>query len=133
MTIVAAKRHHSAYRNVGGNKKSMSNDILDEVEKNTGPRTCPECGYQFPFGAFVIRYVMSYGLSKWSCQGCRELIKCDFIKIQIMWFVGLMISGVLFGVLTTYLDLGLLNIIFLIPGFAFVLLTLFYVKFEKCE
>lgn len=111
----------------------MRNDILDEVEKNTGPRTCPECGYQFPFEEFVKRYVMSYGLSKWSCQDCRELIKCDFIKIQIMSLVGLLISGVLFGVLTFYFDLGLLNIIFLVPGFALVLLTFFYVKFEKYE
>lgn len=109
----------------------MSNDILDEVEKNTGPRTCPECGYQFPFEEFVRRYVMSYGLSKWPCKGCHKLIKCDFIKIQIMWLIGLLASGFLFGVMTSYFDLGLLNIIFLIPGFAFVLLTLFYAKFEK--
>ena len=110
----------------------MSNNILD-FEKNTGPRTCPECGYQFPFGEFVKRFVMSYGLSKWSCQGCRELIKCDSINIQIMLLIGLLISGVLFGVLTSYYDLGLLNIIFLIPGFAVVILTFFYVKFEKYE
>lgn len=110
----------------------MSNDILD-YEKNTGPRTCPECGYQFPIWEFVKRFVMSYGLSKWSCQGCRELIKCESIKIQIMLLIGLLISGVLFGVLTSYYDLGLLNIIFLIPGFAAVFLTFFYVKFEKYE
>jgi len=109
----------------------MSNDILDEVEKNTNPRTCPECGYQFPFGAFVTRYLMSYGLSKWSCHGCGELIKCDFIKIQMMWLVGLVIFGGLFGVFVFYLDLGLFNIIFLLPFFAFVWRTLFYAKFEK--
>lgn len=111
----------------------MRNDILDEVEKNTGPRICPECGYQFPFKEFVRQYVMSYGLSKWSCQRCRELIKCDFIKLQIMWLVGLFIAGALFGVLTSYFDLGLLIIIILIPFFAFVLLSLFYVKFEKSK
>ena len=92
-------------------KKSMSNDILDEIERNTGPRTCPECGHQFPFGDFVRRYVMSYGLSKWSCQGCHKLIKCDFIKVQIIWLVGLLISGVLFSVLTFYFDLGAFNFI----------------------
>ena len=111
----------------------MPNDILDEAEKNTGPRTCPVCGYQFPCGEFVKRYVMSYGLSKWSCQGCRASIKCDFINIQIMWLVGLWISGLLFGVLNYYLDLGLLSIVSLAPFFAFVWLTLFYAKFEKYE
>jgi len=113
----------------------MSNDILDEAIEHTGARTCPKCGYQFPFGEFVKRYVrgyvMSYGLSKWSCQNCRELIKCDFIKIQMMWLLGLLISGFLFGVLTPYFGLGLFNILFLIPFFAFGLITLFYMKFEK--
>lgn len=111
----------------------MSNDILDEVEKNTGPRTCPECGHQFPFWEFVKRYVMSYGLSKWHCHGCRELIKCDYIKIQIIWLFGLLVSGSLFGFLHSYFDWGFFNIIFVIPSFAFVFLTLFYVKFEKCK
>jgi len=109
----------------------MNNDILDEFEKHTGPRTCPECGFQFPFGKFVRRFVMSYGLSKWSCQGCRELIKCDFIKIQMMWLIGILVNGILFGVVISYSNLGLFNIIFLIPFFAFVLRTLFYAQFEK--
>ncbi|MCF8243634.1 MAG: hypothetical protein K9J37_04470 [Saprospiraceae bacterium] len=109
----------------------MHNEILDIVEKNTGPRTCPACGHQYPFGVFVRRYVMSYGLSTWPCQGCRESIKCDFIKLQIMWLVGLVITGFVLGVLTAYFDWGLLNLILLIPYFAFVLLTLFYAKFEK--
>ncbi len=111
----------------------MSNDILDEIEKFTGPRTCPECGYQFPFWEFVRRFVMSKGLSEWHCQSCGELIKCDYILIQILWMVGLLVSGILFGVLLPYIGLALLNIIILILNFAFVLLTLFYVKFEKSE
>lgn len=112
----------------------MSNEILDEVEKYTGPRICPECGHQFPFGKFVRQYVMSYGgLSKWSCQGCGELIKCDFNKIQFLWLVSILPFGFLYSVLITYFDLGFLNFIFLTPFFAFVLLTLYYAKFEKHE
>lgn len=109
----------------------MSNEILDEAEKYTGPRTCPECGYQLPYWEFVRRYVISKGLPRWSCRGCQELIECDFIKIQMMSSVGLLISGVLFAVFISFFDWGAFNIIFLIPSFAFVLLTLFYAKFEK--
>lgn len=111
----------------------MSNDILDEVEQYTGPRTCPKCGHQFPFGKFVSRYVMSYGLSKWPCHGCGETIECDFIKLQFYWLLGLLPFGFLFSVMIAYRDMGWLNIIYSIPFFAFVLLTLYYVKFEKPE
>lgn len=111
----------------------MSNNILDQVEKYTGPRICPECGHQFPFWDFVRRYVMSYGLSKWHCHSCRTLIKCDFIKINFFWLLALVPFGLLFGVLISYVDLGIFNILFAIPFFAFVLLTFFYAKFEKVE
>lgn len=111
----------------------MREDILDEAEKYTGPRTCPKCGYQFPLGKFVRRYVMSYGLSKWPCYGCHEVIKCDFIKIQFYWLLGLLPFSFLFSVLITYADLGGGNVLYLIPFFAFVLLTFYYVKFEKYE
>ena len=109
----------------------MSNDILDEAEKYTEPRTCPECGYQLPFRKFVLRFIMSYGFLKWSCPGCRVVLKSDFVKIQFWWLVGLLVFGVLFGVLAYYFDLGWLNIIFLLPFYIFVMLTLYYMKFEK--
>lgn len=111
----------------------MSNNILDEVEKHTGPRTCPECGHQFPFEKFVKIFIMSYGLSKWPCHGCREIIKCNFMVIQMVWFVGSLIYGVLLGVFTHYFGLDVINIIYLIPFLAFTLLTLYYAKFEKYE
>lgn len=111
----------------------MRNDILDEAEEHTGPRTCPECGYQVPFAEFVRRTVMSYGLSKWHCQACRELIKCDLVKVQFLWLLGLVPFGFLFSILSTYADIGGGNIIYSIPFFAFVLLTFYYVKFEKEE
>lgn len=109
----------------------MNNEILDEAEKYTGPRICPECGYQFPFGIFARWFIMSYGLSKWSCRGCGELLKYDSIKIQMLWLVVMLVAGVLIGVLIPYFDLILLIIIFLIPSLVFILMTLFYVKFEK--
>ncbi len=109
----------------------MSKDILDEIEKNTGPRTCPECGHQFPFGVFVRRYVASYGLSKWPCHGCGELIKCDYIKFQVVWLVGLIVSAVIFGVLISFFDLHLPIFVFLIANLVYVILTFYYVKFEK--
>ena len=109
----------------------MHNDILDEIEKHTGPRSCPDCGYQLPFGEFVRRYVLSYGLSKWPCQGCRVLLTCDYSKIQMISLLGLLVAGVLFGLSAFYFDLGLFNVVYMLPYFAFVLYLLFYVKFEK--
>ncbi|MEL6835375.1 MAG: hypothetical protein AAFP77_20410 [Bacteroidota bacterium] len=111
----------------------MPNEILDEIEQHTGPRTCPVCGHQFPLGAFVRRYIRSYGLSKWNCQACQTPIKCDFIKVQFYWLLGLVPCGLLFSVLVAYLDLGLFNMIYLIPFFAFVLLTLYHVNFEQAS
>ena len=74
---------------------------------------------------------MSFGLSKWKCHACREVIKCDFIKLQFYWLLALLPCGFLFGVLDGYFDLGLFNIVFLLPFFDFVSLTLYYVKFER--
>ena len=113
--------------------KKMNNNILDEAEKHTGPRTCPECGHQFPFWEFVSRYLRSYGLSKWLCQNCREPLECDFIKIQVYWLLGLIPFGFMFVYLMSNADLGSLNFIYLIPFFAFVLFTLYYAKFTKQE
>ncbi len=110
----------------------MSNDILDEVEKYTGPRTCPECGHQIPFVKFVSRFALSYGLSQWHCHGCGALIKCEFIKIQTLWFVGMLVSGGLLFVLYPYFDFDFL-LIFLITNLIFIMLTFYYIKFEKGE
>ncbi|MEL6720133.1 MAG: hypothetical protein AAFO82_19955 [Bacteroidota bacterium] len=109
----------------------MSNNILDQVEKYTGSRTCPECGYQLPFGRFVSRFVMSYGFLKWSCQNCGESIKFNFIKLQLLWFAGLVVFGGLMGGLMFYLDLKSFNFIYMLPYFVFVLLTLYYARFQK--
>ncbi len=102
----------------------MRNELLDEDIKYTGPRICPECGYQFPFEEFVRRYIMAFGLSKWSCRGCGEVIKCGFIKLQILSLIGLVIAGILFGFVSSYSDWDLLNIFFLLLGFVFATLLL---------
>jgi hypothetical protein len=47
---------------------SKNDNILDAVDKNTGSRTCPECGYQFSVLLFVKRYVMKFGFPKWTCE-----------------------------------------------------------------
>lgn len=111
----------------------MSNNILDETEKYTGPRTCPNCGHQFPFRDFFRRYIMSYGSSKWSCHGCGELIECDFVRVQIIWLVGILATGVLCGISNAYINLGVFNILFVILYFTFALRILYYAKFEKFE
>jgi predicted RNA-binding Zn-ribbon protein involved in translation (DUF1610 family) len=111
----------------------MSKQILDETEKYTGPRTCPNCGYEFPFRQFVRLYVMGYGLSKWNCHSCGELIKCDFIRVQIIWLIAILFTGVICGLANSYIDLGMFNILFVILYFAFALRTLYYVKFERFE
>jgi hypothetical protein len=111
----------------------MKNKILDEEIKYEGPRICPECGYQFPFEEFVRRFIMAFGLSKWSCRGCGKVIKCGFIKLQILSLLGLVVAGVLFGLVSSYSDWALLNIAFLMLGFVLFLLPFYYVKFEKYD
>ena len=111
----------------------MSKNILDAAEEYSGPRTCPHCGHQFPFGAFVRRTVMSYGLSKWACHGCQKMIKCDLIKLQFYWLLGLLPFGLLCGVFISYYNFKGLNVFFLIPFFAFMLFTFYHVKFKKAE
>lgn len=111
-------------------KTQKKNDILDEAERFNGPRTCPGCGFQLPFKKLMGRYVMTYGSSTWSCQSCGEFVKCDFIKIQFLWLIGLVPFGFLFGVLMSNYDLGLFNVIFGFPFFAYAFLTFYFAKFE---
>ena len=109
----------------------MNNNILDEAQQYTGPRTCPSCGYQFPFWKFIRRYVRSYGLSTWACHRCTQPIKCDFIKIQFFWLLGLLPSGIVFSISAMYFGTGFLNVIFLMPFLGWIAYTFYYAKFEK--
>lgn len=74
---------------------------------------------------------MGFGLSEWACQGCGEQIKCDFVRVQMIWLAGMLLTGVLFGVINSYINLGIFNVLFVILYFGFALRTLFLVKFEK--
>ena len=105
--------------------------ILDEAEKHSGPRTCPECGYQFPYWEFVRKYITGFGMSKFRCRNCREVLKCDYIKIQMAWHIGTVVFGVLFWLSLAYLNLGVFNFIFLFLYLVFVFMTFHYLKFEK--
>ena len=109
----------------------MSNEILDQVEENKRPRACPTCGEVYPFGKFVRRFVLSFGFLKWKCVGCGAVLKCDFVKLQFFWFIGLMVCLGLVALASTQFDFGNNSMLFLLPYFPFVLVTMYYVKFEK--
>ena len=109
----------------------MNHEVLDEVQKNTKPRSCPDCGSVYPLGKFVRRFILSFGFLKWKCDGCGALLKCDFIKLQLFWFIGLVICLGLVALASTQLKLGDKSMLFLLPYFPFVLWTMYYVKFEK--
>jgi len=111
----------------------MPNNILDHNEQSKAPRSCPNCGYEFPFRPFVRRYILSYGMSEWACHSCGEMIKCDFVKLQMLWLLGIFVSAVLIGLLTSYFEMDLFNIFFIIPYFAFMLWTLYHAKFERLK
>jgi len=111
----------------------MSNEILDLEDKYSGPRTCPNCGHQFPFEKFVNRFVMSFGLSKFSCQNCGAPLKCDYMKIQLTWGASLIPIGILFLFLKDYLSVGWLTIISLAIYMTVVLVTLYHAKFKRNE
>ncbi len=63
---------------------SKSNKVLDAAEKHTGPRTCPECGFQYPLPLFIKRYVMKFGFPKWACPSCQKLIKYNYFKSNLI-------------------------------------------------
>ena len=109
----------------------MRPDILDEQIDRIGPRTCPDCGYRFPFREFAKRYGAAFGYSKWACPRCGERLTYDFSKLQMWWFVGLVVTGVAYGVTARYFDLGIFNLLYMLPYFGFILVTLYYVEFER--
>lgn len=111
----------------------MNDKILDEIETHKGDRTCPNCGHQFALRRLLRLYIMGYGQSKWACPNCGELIKYDFVSIQIIWLLGLLFTGVLFGLINSYFDLGLFNLIFVVLYFGFALWILSEAKFERSE
>lgn len=105
-----------------------NDNILDAADKHTKPRTCPECGYQFPFSLFLKRYVMKFGFLKWTCPSCNEFIKYNYTKSNIIGAV--IFFACIFSVQFLQLKFGwdLPKFIFLIPYF---LLGLILLNFDK--
>ncbi len=110
--------------------KKMSNNILDKTDNHTGPRTCPECGFQFPFLLFVNRYIMKYGIAKWSCPSCQEFITYNYRRTYFLWLVGFFVAILIFqGIRLLGWDLQ--NVFFVLPCIVLVLLPLYFGKFDK--
>lgn len=110
---------------------SEFDNILDAVDKKTGPRTCPECGYQFPLSAFVKRYVMKFGFAKWTCPNCQKSIKYNYTKSNLIGAVGFIACVFAFQILPPKFGLELPNFSFLIPYFVFLLVQLNFDRLEK--
>ena len=110
---------------------SEYDDILDAVDKKTGSRTCPECGYQFHLFLFVKRYVMKFGFSKWKCPSCQKSIKYNYTKSNLIGAVGFIICVFGFQILPARFGMDLPNFSFLIPYFVFLLVQLNFDKLEK--
>ena len=107
------------------------NNILDEADKNTGPRTCPECGYQYTLLLFVKRYVMKFGFSKWTCPSCHEFIKYNYFKSNLIGAIVFLVCVFSFQGLQSSLGWDLPNYIFIIPYFFFALILLNLDTLEK--
>ena len=108
-----------------------NDNILDVVDKNTGPRTCPECGYQFSLLLFVKRYIMKFGFPKWTCPNCQKFIKYNYTKSNLIGAIAFIVCIFLFQGLQSKFGLDLPILVFLIPYFFFVLVQLNFDRFEK--
>lgn len=110
---------------------ARKDEILDTVDKHKGPRTCPECGYQFPFSLFMKRYVMKFGFPKWTCPSCRKLIKYNFFKSNLIGAVIFFAFVFLFQGLKSTFGWDMPDFIFMIPYFFLALLLLNRDTFEE--
>lgn len=110
---------------------SNNDNILDAGDKNSGPRTCPECGFQFSLLLFVKRYVMKFGFPKWTCPNCRKFIKYNYTKSNLIGVVIFVVCIFLFLFFQSKFGLDLPTYIFLFPYFFLVLIQLNFDRFEK--
>ena len=111
----------------------MTNDILDKADNHSGPRTCPECGFQFPFLLFVNRFIMKYGISKWSCPSCQAFITYNYRKTYLLWAAGFFLIIFLFQGVRLLFEWNLQNQFFIIPCIFLVLLPLYLGTFGKYD
>ena len=108
----------------------MQPNILDEPDAYSGPRVCPRCGHQYPYGRFVLRYVMAYGLGREHCPGCAARVEYDSVKIQVFWLIALVGSMLLLASLLPHFDRLVLGVAYVVANFVFILGSLYYVEFR---
>lgn len=111
----------------------MRNDdeILDAIEEKIGPRTCPECGYQFPYKLFVKRYILKFDVAKWKCPSCHELIKFNDFRFNVIGAIIFFVCIFSFLFIRSKFELDLPLLVFLIPFFTLILILVSFEKFEK--
>lgn len=112
---------------------SKKENILDEADQHTGPRTCPECGYQYPFSLFVRRYVLKYGFPKWTCPNCQQFIKYNYTKSNFIGITGSLVYIFIVMGIQSEVDWVIPNSMFLIPYLAIGLILLKRDTFQKYE
>jgi len=110
---------------------SRNDNILDEVEKNIGPRTCPECGYQFSLLLFLKRYILKHGFSKWTCPNCNKFIKYNYTKANIIMVIVFFVCVFSFLGLQSKFGWDFPNYAFIIPYFIFAIILLNFDRLEK--
>lgn len=110
---------------------SRNENILDSNDQYTGPRTCPECGYQFSLLLFVKRYVLKFGFPKWTCPSCHKFIKYNYTKSNLIGAVGFIVCILFVQTLKSKIGLDLPTFTFLIPYLFFMLVQLNFDKFEQ--
>ena len=111
--------------------ETTNNNILDAPEKYSGPRTCPNCGYQVSFWKFVGRYATARGQSLFYCPNCRNQLKFAYFKIQVLLLLGICLVGVLFGLSHAYFDFGSFDFLFVFPFMGLVFSILYFAKFKE--
>ncbi len=110
-----------------------NDNILDAAEKKSGPRICPECGFQYPVSLFIKRYVLKFGFSKWTCPNCSKLIKYNYYKSNLISLVGFLVCVFSFQALNSKFGFNLPFFLFLVPYFVFLFILLKNEKLEKHE
>lgn len=112
---------------------SKNKNILDATDKNSGPRTCPECGYQFPLILFVRRFVSKFGFPKWTCPSCRQFIRYNYTRANLIGVVVFIICIVSYLGLKAKLGWDLPDYFFIFPYFFLGLILLNMDRLEKHE
>lgn len=110
---------------------SKNDNILDATDKELAPRTCPECGYQFSFLAFLRRYAIKFGFPKWTCPRCHQWIKYNYTKSNLLNALIFLLTALFCFGLSYGLGWRLPSFAFLFPYFVIMLVVLYFDKLER--